>query len=50
MIEMKCKFTTTLDQKLIEQLKIQAIKEHRSAASIIEELVQSYLEKHTSYD
>lgn len=47
---MKSKFTTTLDQALIEQLKIQAIKEHRSAASIIEELVQSYLATHTSHD
>lgn len=49
MIEVKHKFTTTLDQTLIEQLKIQAIKEHRSAASIIEELVQSYLTKHASH-
>ena len=47
---MKHKFTTTLDQELIEQLKIQAIKENRSAASIIEELVQNYLEKHASHD
>lgn len=47
---MKYKFTTTLDQKLVEQLKIQAIKEHRSAASIIEELVQNYLKKHSSHD
>lgn len=47
---MKYKFTTTLDQKLVEQLKIQAIKEHRSAANIIEELVKSYLKQRSSHD
>lgn len=47
---MKYKFTTTLDKELIDALKIQAIKENRSAANIIEELIKSYLEQHSSHD
>lgn len=47
---MKHKFTTTLDKELVDALKIQAIKENRSAANIIEELVKSYLEQHSSHD
>ena len=37
---MKKKFTTTLDENLIEKLKILAIKKHTSAANLIEEAVQ----------
>lgn len=33
---MKKKFTTTLDEKLIENLKILAVKKHTSVASLIE--------------
>ncbi|MCD5422955.1 hypothetical protein [Limosilactobacillus fermentum] len=47
---MKYKFTTTLDQQLIDQLKIQAVNEHRSVANILEELVQNYLKQHSSHD
>lgn len=36
---MKKKFTTTLDEKLIEDLKILAIKKHTSAAHLIEKAV-----------
>lgn len=42
---MKQKFTTTIDKQLVTQLKIQAIKEHRSAGKIIEELIRQYLAK-----
>lgn len=37
---MKKKFTTTLDEKLIENLKILAVKKHTSAANLIEKAVQ----------
>lgn len=40
---MKKKFTTTLDDKLIEQMKIQAIKEHISVSALIEKLFNSYM-------
>ena len=36
---MKKKFTTTLDEKLIEDLKILAVKKHTSAANLIEKAV-----------
>ena len=39
----KVKFTTTIDSSLLEQIKIQAIKEHRSVAEILEELIKEYL-------
>jgi len=47
---MKYKFTTTLDKTLVEQLKIQAIKGHRSVATILEELIRGYLAGHSSHD
>ena len=47
---MKHKFTTNLDGDLITRLKIQAAKEHRSAANIISEVVAKYLDKHSSHD
>jgi predicted transcriptional regulator len=40
---MKKKFTTTLDEKLIENLKILAVKKHTSAANLIEKAVQRML-------
>ncbi len=40
---MKKKFTTTLDEDLIENLKILAIKKHTSAAKLIEQAVQKLL-------
>ena len=47
---MKYKFTTTLNKDLVDALKIQAIKENRSVANIIDELVKSYLKQHSSHD
>lgn len=42
---MKKKFTTTLDSDLIQQIKIQAIKENTSVASLLEKLMKDYLNK-----
>ena len=42
---MKKKFTTTLDEKLIEDLKILAVKKHTSAANLIEKAVQKMLKQ-----
>ncbi|WP_191982926.1 hypothetical protein [Secundilactobacillus collinoides] len=39
----KKKFTTTLDSDLIKQLKIRAVEENTSVASLLEGLVQAYL-------
>jgi predicted transcriptional regulator len=42
---MKKKFTTTLDETIIENLKILAVKKHTSAANLIEKAVQKMLKK-----
>ena len=42
---MKKKFTTTLDEKLIEDLKILAVKKHTSAANLIEKAVHKMLDE-----
>lgn len=39
------KFTTTIDEELIEKIKIQAIKEKRSVSQILEELIKEYLSR-----
>jgi hypothetical protein len=39
------KFTTYLDEDLIEQLKILAVKEKCSAAEILNQLLREFLEK-----
>lgn len=39
----KIKFTTTVEKDLLEKIKIQAIKEHRSVSEILEELMKEYL-------
>lgn len=39
------KFTTSLDENIIQQLKIQAVKEDTDASKIIEKLVAEYLKK-----
>lgn len=39
----KKKFTTTLDEDLLEQIKIQAIREKRSVADLLEKLIRDYL-------
>lgn len=40
---MRKKFTTTLDEEIIQKLKIQAIKEGTDASKILEKLVEEYL-------
>ena len=40
---MKYKFTASLNKKLVDELKIQAIKENRSVSSILEQLITDYL-------
>lgn len=39
------KFTTTLDQQVIRDLKLLAIQEQTDANKIIERLIQEYLKK-----
>ena len=41
----KTKLTTYMNADLIEKIKIQAVKEKRSVANILEQLVKEYLEK-----
>lgn len=41
----KTKLTTYMSTDLIEKIKIQAVKEKRSVANILEQLVKEYLEK-----
>lgn len=41
----KKKFTTTVDDELLEQIKIQSIKEKRSVSDLLEELIRDYLAK-----
>ena len=38
------KFTTTLDEALIDRLKIQAVREHTEVSKILERLVRQYLD------
>jgi len=45
---MKVKFTTSIDDKLIEQAKIEAIKRKISVAALIEELLNQYFSKKTN--
>lgn len=40
---MKVRFSTTLEEALLEKLKIQAIKERRDVNDILEELIKEYL-------
>ena len=40
----KQKFTTTIDSKLLEEIKIQAIREKRSVSDMLEEMIRRYLE------
>lgn len=42
---MKVKFTTTLEDNILETAKTIAEKENRSVASIIEELLKEYFVK-----
>lgn len=40
----KVKFTTTIDESLLERIKILAIKEKCSVSAILERLIKEYLE------
>lgn len=44
---MRKKFTTSLDENVIKELKLQAIKEGTDASKIIEKLLIEYLDKHS---
>lgn len=39
------KFTTTLDEKLIQELKMQAVKEKTGVSKLIEKMAIEYLKK-----
>lgn len=41
----KRKFTTTIEEELLERIKIQSILEKRSVSSLLEEIAKVYLEK-----
>ncbi|WP_010622575.1 hypothetical protein ABTQ33_11525 [Paucilactobacillus suebicus] len=43
----KRKFTTTLDSELIKELKICAVENETSVATLIEEMAKEYLAKAT---
>lgn len=40
----KHKFTTTIDSEVLEEIKIQAIREKRSVSDILEEVIKKYLD------
>lgn len=46
-MDIRKKFTTTLDEEVIKQLKLQAIQEQTDANKIIERLIKDYLKKTT---
>ena len=39
----KTKFTTTIDESILEEIKILAVKEKRSVSAILEELIRAYI-------
>lgn len=42
-VKMRARFTTTLNEQLLEALKIQAVKEKTSVNKILERLIEQYL-------
>lgn len=40
----KVKFTTTIDESLLEQIKILAVKEKCSVSAILERLIKEYID------
>lgn len=40
----KVKFTTTIDENLLEQIKILAVKEKCSVSAILERLIKEYID------
>jgi predicted HicB family RNase H-like nuclease len=41
--DMKDKLNLYVDEKLIEEIKLQAVREKRSVSQIVEELIEGYL-------
>jgi hypothetical protein len=41
------KFTTTLDEELIKQIKMRAVEENTDVSKIIEKLIRDFLSKPT---
>lgn len=41
----KVKFTTTIDEQLLEEIKILAVKEKCSVSAILEKLIREYIER-----
>ena len=41
----KIKFTTTIDEQLLEEIKILAVKEKCSVSAILEKLIREYIER-----
>lgn len=39
----KIKFTTTIDESILEEIKILSVKEKRSVSAILEELIREYI-------
>jgi len=39
----RIKFTTTIDEQLLKEIKIKAVKENKNVNAIIEELIIKYL-------
>jgi hypothetical protein len=42
---MKYKLTLTINEKLVEEIKIQAVRERRTVGEITEELYRQYLDR-----
>ena len=42
---MRKKFTTTLDEKIIKKIKVQAIKENTNVSKLLEKLIENYLKE-----
>lgn len=42
---MRKKFTTTLDEKTIQEIKVQAIKENTDVSKLLEKLIKEYLKR-----
>ena len=40
---MKAKLNLYVDEKLIEEIKLQAVREKRSVSQIVEQLIEGYL-------
>lgn len=41
---MRKKFTTTIDEEILKQIKIQAIQENISVSELIEKMFQQYIQ------